>query len=192
MTIYNSFVRPHLDYGDIIFDEVYNAPFQQKVESFQYHAALSITGAIPVTSKENLFEELGLEPLQHRRWCSKLCCFYKIVKGQSPKYLFNVIPKLRRPYSIINANNIAHFKVKHNLFKSTLFPSVSIEWNKLDLGNKNAPSLKILLKSPTTDPPTTNPPIHRPLSTYPPTHRPLTHRLIDLRHQLTLREKTRV
>ena len=46
---------------------------------------------------------------------------------------------------------------------------------------------RVLLKPPTTDPLT-----HRPLSTYPPTHRPLTHRLIDLRHQLTLKQKTRL
>ena len=37
----------------------------------------------------------------------------------------------------------------------------------------------VLLKTPTTGPPTTNPPTHRPLSTYPPKHRLLTHRLID-------------
>ena len=60
LTIYKSFIRPHLDYGDIIYDQAYNASFQQKVESIQYNAALAITGAIRGTSKEKLFEELGL------------------------------------------------------------------------------------------------------------------------------------
>ena len=115
--------------------------FQQKVESIQYNAAVAITGAIRGTSKEKIFEELGLESLQHRRWYRKLCCFYKILKDQSPKYLFNIIPKLNRPYPTRNANNIPHFKVKHSFFKNTFFLSVTIEWNKLDPEIQNAPSL---------------------------------------------------
>ena len=33
LTIYKSFIRPHLDYGDIIYDQAYNPSFQQKGES---------------------------------------------------------------------------------------------------------------------------------------------------------------
>ena len=64
LTIYKSFIRPHLDYGDIIYDEVYNASFHQKLDSIQYIAALAITGAIRGTSKEKLYDELGLETLE--------------------------------------------------------------------------------------------------------------------------------
>ena len=42
LTIYKSFIRPHLDYGDIIYDQAYNASFQQKVESIQYNAELYV------------------------------------------------------------------------------------------------------------------------------------------------------
>ena len=72
--------------------------FKKQVKSIQYNAALAITGAIRGTSKEKL-EELGLESLKHRRWYKKLYCFYTILKDQSPKHLFNIIPKLTRPYS---------------------------------------------------------------------------------------------
>ena len=34
----------------------------------QYNAALAITGAIRGTSREKLYQELGLESLQKRRW----------------------------------------------------------------------------------------------------------------------------
>ena len=107
--------------------------FNKKVETIQCNAAVAITGAISGTSTEKLFEKLDLKSLQHKRWYRKLCCFYKILKDQSPKYLFNVIPKLNRPYSVRNANNIPHFKLKYSFFKNTFFPSVIIEWNKLDL-----------------------------------------------------------
>ena len=34
-TIYKSFVRSHLDYGDIIFDKAYNHSFHQRLESLR-------------------------------------------------------------------------------------------------------------------------------------------------------------
>ena len=46
LTIYKSFVRPHLDYGDILYDQPNNKSFCQKIETVQYNAALAITGAI--------------------------------------------------------------------------------------------------------------------------------------------------
>ena len=53
LTIYKSFIRPHLDYGDIIYDQAYNASFHQKLDSIQYNAALAITGAIRGTLKRS-------------------------------------------------------------------------------------------------------------------------------------------
>ena len=58
ITIYKSFVRPHLDYGDIIYDETFNESFHQRIESIQYNAAIAITGVIRDTSSENLYQDL--------------------------------------------------------------------------------------------------------------------------------------
>ena len=91
LTIYKSFIRPHLDYGDIIYDQAYNASFHQKLDSIQYNAALAITGAIRGTSKEKLYDELGLETLEKRRWYRKLCCFLKIFRYKCLKYLLHTI-----------------------------------------------------------------------------------------------------
>ena len=91
LTIYKSFIRPHLDYGDIIYDQAYTALFHQKIESVQYNSALAITGAIRRPFKEKIYDELGLESLEEkRRWYRKLCCFYKIFRSQPPQYLFNI------------------------------------------------------------------------------------------------------
>ena len=75
LQIYKSFVRPHLDYGDIIYDKAFIGYFQKKLESIQYNVALAITGAISRTSREKIYAELGLESLQDRRWYRKLCVF---------------------------------------------------------------------------------------------------------------------
>ena len=48
LTIYKSFIRPLLDYADVIYDQPSNASFSKKTESVQYNAALAITGAILV------------------------------------------------------------------------------------------------------------------------------------------------
>ena len=60
LTIYKSFIRPHLDYGDILYDKPENENFQNKLEKVQYRACLAITGAIQGTSRQKLYEELGL------------------------------------------------------------------------------------------------------------------------------------
>ena len=52
LQIYTSFVRPYLDYGDIIYDKTMIGSFQQKPESIQYNATLATTGAIRGTSRE--------------------------------------------------------------------------------------------------------------------------------------------
>ena len=112
VTVYKAFIRPHLDYGDIIYEQTYNESFHQKMESIQYNAALAITDAIRGTSREKIYQELGLESLRKRRWYRKLCYSFKIFKGQSPEYLFKILLALakhiiqelmiRFPSSVVN------------------------------------------------------------------------------------------
>ena len=85
ITIYKSFVRPHLDYGDIINDQANSESFCNKTERVQYNAALAITGAIRGTSKTKLHNELGLESFKFCRWMRRLCMFYKIKTLKIPE-----------------------------------------------------------------------------------------------------------
>ena len=41
VTVYKAFIRPHLDYGDIIYDQTYNESFHQKIMPIQYNTALA-------------------------------------------------------------------------------------------------------------------------------------------------------
>ena len=52
LCIYKSYIRPHLDYADIIYDQPHNESFCKKIESVQYKASLAITGAIKGSSRE--------------------------------------------------------------------------------------------------------------------------------------------
>ena len=146
LTIYKTFVRPHLDYGDMIYDQTYNASFHRKLESVQYSACLAITGTIRGTSYEKLNQELGLETLQSRRWFRKLCLFYKIVNNQSPSYLFDYIPSIDKTYNRRNAANVTSIKSKHSFLTNSYIPSTIIEWNKLDQDIRNAESYALFRK----------------------------------------------
>ena len=125
ITIYKSFI--YLDYGDILYDKAFNESFYQKIESFQYNACLTITGAIRGNSREKIYQELGLESLQYRRWYRKLCYFYKIYNAKSSDCLFQLIPLKKSSYTTRNADNIPFFKFCHNFFQNSLFPSTIIE-----------------------------------------------------------------
>ena len=56
LTTYKSLIRPHLDYGDVLYDKPSYDNFQNKMEKVQYRACLAITGGIQGTSRD---EELG-------------------------------------------------------------------------------------------------------------------------------------
>ena len=64
LTIYKSLIRPHFDHGDIIYNKAYKSSFYQTWKKIQYNLVLAITGAIRETSKEKLYQELGLESLE--------------------------------------------------------------------------------------------------------------------------------
>ena len=60
LTINKSFFRPHLDYADMIYDKLYNAIFESKLERVQYNACLAITCTIGGTNRDSIYAELGL------------------------------------------------------------------------------------------------------------------------------------
>ena len=91
ITIYKSYIRPHLDYTDIIYDQPNNLNLYSKIDTCQYNAALAITVAIRGSSKERFYQELGFEYLSLRRWLRKLHTFYRIVRNKSLGYFYKYI-----------------------------------------------------------------------------------------------------
>ena len=91
LTIYKSFIRPHLDCGDILYDKPSNDNFQNKIEKVQYRSYLAITRGIQGTSREQLYDELDLHSLFKRRCRNKLVFFHKIVNRLLPDYLYSYL-----------------------------------------------------------------------------------------------------
>ena len=105
--------------------------FHEKLDSIQYNVCLAITGALRGTSKEKIYKELGLESLQFWSWYKKLGMFYKIPKNKSPQYLFKRTREKTYAYATRNIDITTYFKIRHNVFKKSFFPSLIIEWNNL-------------------------------------------------------------
>ena len=115
LTNYKSFFRPHLDYDDVIYDHAFNEPFQNKLDSVQYNAALPTAGAIKGSSRENLYQELDLETLISWRWYQKLFLFFKLKKIKHSSYLFDIILLRPRPNSTFNVHNPHGIKLLRRL-----------------------------------------------------------------------------
>ena len=144
LTIYKSFVRPHLDYGDVIYDQPNNSRLSDKIESVQYNAALAITGAIRGTSKEKLYQELGLESLKDRRWLRRMSYLYKIISTKLPPYLYELIPPLQRSHRYPGC--FQTFRFRTTFFQNSFLPFTITEWNKLDSDMKNIDSHAVFRK----------------------------------------------
>ena len=118
-TLYKSFLAPHLDYGDIIYDQPHNESFPQKIERIQYNATLAITGAIKETSQNKLYSELGFESLKFRT-------------TGIPEYSFDIIRQTNHLYNTRFLKDVTTLYNRTVVFKYSIFPSTILEGNKLD------------------------------------------------------------
>ena len=94
--MYKLNVRPHLDYGDVIYHIPHNiCEFsncfilnnqRERLVTVQYSDALAVTGAWKGTSREKIYDELAWESLDLRRWSRRLVLFYKIINHLTPDY----------------------------------------------------------------------------------------------------------
>ena len=149
LDIYKSFIRPHLDYCDIIYhkptsDELSildydinssinpNKTFNDMIESVQYNAALAITGCIRGTSRDRIYNELGIMSLYDRRNFRRLVFLYKIKNDLLPNYLKLLLPENQVPnnYSFRRRHrNIISTRTKK--FQYSFFPHCVNAWGKL-------------------------------------------------------------
>ena len=155
--LYKLYVRPHLDYGDVIYhipakicefsQNTLLSNLMEKIESVQYSAALAITGAWRGTSRQKLYAELGWESLSSRRWSRRLTLFYKIVKNLAPDYTMDPIPQLHQShYSLRKRDIVGRIMARTEKFKSSFYPHCLCEWNDIEPELRLAPSVAVFKK----------------------------------------------
>ena len=85
--MYKLYVRPHLDYGDLIYhkdDPEASLSSTKRLESVQYTVALAVTGAWKGTNKSKLLDELGWDHVHDRRRYRRLTHFSNYSKEMHP------------------------------------------------------------------------------------------------------------
>ena len=147
--IYKIFVRPHLDYCDIIYhlpsltnpsDSSINLNFMmQSLESTQYQ---TILGAWKRSCKISMYEELGWESLFERRWFRRLRQFYKIQNDLTTLYLKEAIPQPRTFLYGERPENVLHeIPCRTTRFFNSFYPDTTRSWNSIGYELRNCETI---------------------------------------------------
>ena len=133
-TIYKSFILPHFDYADVVWDNCTDR-LCDELESLHLDAIRTIIGAVRGTSHAKLYSESGFISLKERRRRHKLITYFKALNGFTPGYLTNYIPPLAssiNPYPTRSsplARAIPLYKT--TLYEHSFFISTTYLWNEL-------------------------------------------------------------
>ena len=76
-TMYFSFVRPILEYADIIWDNCYNY-VKESIEKVQWEAARIVTGTTKSCNRIKLLEDTGWDTMEKRRYKHRMITFFKM------------------------------------------------------------------------------------------------------------------
>ena len=141
--IYVSFIRPLLEYADVVWDNctLYEV---NALEKIQLEAARIVTGTTKLVSLEMLYKETGWETLEVRRSKHTLCLFYKMSNNISPEYLSSLVPQPienTTHYGLRDASNIRPPLARTQLYYKSFLPSTIRLWNDLSPETRDALTL---------------------------------------------------
>ena len=141
--IYTSFIRPILEYADVVWCNL--TKYQEdELEKIQIEAARIVTGATKLVSHDNLYIETCWETLNSRRKQHKLTLYYKMIKNFNPS-----LPEFIGPpscsdmssYSLRNSDQYQTIDIKSQLYYNSVLPSAVREWNALNSESQSCPSV---------------------------------------------------
>ena len=151
--MYKTLVRSHFDYCDIlyhspaVFDQLGMTltSLMETIEKIQYKAALAITGTWQGSNRSKLYEQLGWESLSDRRWGRRILQVHKIITDNTPNYLKDKLPTLRRPlYGNDFRNTFHEIPCRNSRYKNSFFPDAIKSWNIMITDFNEIPSYSIL------------------------------------------------
>ena len=140
---YFSFIRPILEYADIVWDNCTQYE-KNELEKIQIEAAMIVTGATRSCSNKKILEEAGWDSLETRREKHRLITFHKMVHQNSPSYLYTLVPPSVHQVSQRNlrSQNDLHIpRSRTNLYRDSFIPKTSKDWNALPENIRRTQSL---------------------------------------------------
>ena len=131
--IYTAFIRPLLEYGDVVWDNC--AQYEkEELEKIQHEAARIATGATRLVSLHSLYAEIKWDSLQKRRNDHKLSLLFKMKNNLTPDYLSSLLPQNvgnASRYSLRNSDNLQTIFSRTTLYSNSFLPSSIRAWNNL-------------------------------------------------------------
>ena len=153
--IYQSFIRPILEYGDVLFDNCTQSD-KKDLEQIQQEAARIITGTTKLVSIDKLMNEIGWESLEKRRHKHKLILFFKMKNNLTPHYLSDLVPPSigsEHRYPLRNADDIQYIRTNTEFYYQSFLPSVIRDFNSLPPQTQTATTLTSFKRLLNTDMP---------------------------------------
>ena len=143
-TIYLTFIRPLLEYGDVLWDN-FTQYEKNELDKIQNEAARIATGATKLISLHALSNEVKWESLEERRRKHKLTLFfYKMKSKLCPTYLSSLVPQTVNSisrYNLRNASDLQKINARTTLDYNLFLPSTIRTWNDLPLETKQLESV---------------------------------------------------
>ena len=141
--IYFTFIRPLLEYADVVWDNCSQYEVNE-LEKIQNEAARIVTGATKLVSINSLLLEVGWESLSSRRKKYKLQLLFKMQNNLSPDYLSSLVPSFvgnSSSYPLRNATDLRTLYARSQLYYNSFLPSTIRDWNNLPIETRNLTSI---------------------------------------------------
>ena len=131
--IYTAFIRPILEYGDVVWDNC--AQYEKdELEKIQHETARIATGTTRLISINSLYNEIKWDSLQKRRNDHRLTLFFKMKNNLTPNCLSSLVPQAvgqTTQYRLRNSNDLQPIQARTALYSNSFLPSTVREWNNL-------------------------------------------------------------
>jgi hypothetical protein len=143
-TMYIAFVRPILEYGDILWDTPGdNDHLLDELDTIQNNAARIVSGATARCTTASLTIELRWKALRARRKEHRLSMFYKIRHNLAPQYMSDLVPPRvqdRTNYGLRNRGQLDIPRTRIQAHSNSFYPVTTREWNEVPHDVKMSPS----------------------------------------------------
>ena len=141
-TIYLSFIKPHFEYGDIIYNSAHKTHLDN-LERIHYHAALIVSGCIRGSNTMKVLSSLNWHTLKSRRNERLKIYMYKVCYMNPPVYVSSIFDLYKNvPARLVR--NPRPFKIPLPIsakFKSSPTIQLIDTWNNTPLATRNLPNI---------------------------------------------------
>ena len=134
--IYKTYIRPHFDYCDIIYDGNLTTTDAARLQTLQNRCARLVTGAMFRSSTTALLNDLGWERLETRRLIHRLLFIHRLYYNNLPlpTYMTDILTDTRHYTTGLRLRNETHLPIPPTRlapYHRSFIPATVRQWNLL-------------------------------------------------------------